>query len=219
MGIVGIGVVGIFALLFASIAGGDGFGSSSGSKANNVLDNFCEANPLNCIEEGSPDAPVTLIEVSDYGCGACRDFNLRTAPALKAQYVETGQLRWVAVPFAITGQSGMLTLPSAISAMCAGEQGRFYDYHESLFELQGSPEFNTDAGFTRLASELEMDAEEFSGCLADNNYNDVIVRNAQAARAARLAKTPTIFINGRRLEGSYPNISSYQQIIDAELGS
>jgi len=218
LGIVGVGVVGIFALLFASIAGGGGFGSST-SKANDFLANYCESNPLNCVEQGSPDASVTLIEVSDYGCSACRDFNLRTAPVLEAQYVESGQVRWVAVPFAITSQSGMLTLPSAVSAMCANEQGRFFDYHESLFELQTSPDFNTEAGFIRMATELGMNVEEFSSCLADNSYDDVVVRNTQAARAARLARTPTIFINGRRMEGSYPNISSYQQVIDADLSS
>jgi len=218
-GIVGLGVVGVFALLFASLAGGSGPGSSSASRENNFLANYCESNPGNCIERGSPDAPVTVVEVSDYGCGSCRDFNQRSVPALEAQYIETGKVRWFVMPFAISSQSGMLTLPSAVSAFCANEQGRFFDYHASIFALQTSPDFNSESGFSEVASELNMDLDEFSSCLADNDYGDVIVRNVQAAQAARLAKTPTLFINGRRLEGSYPNLSSYQQVIDAELGS
>ena len=61
---------------------------------------YCNNNPDNCVVLGNEDAEVTVVEVSDYGCSHCRDFNLETAPILEAQYVETDQVKWIVVPFA-----------------------------------------------------------------------------------------------------------------------
>jgi protein-disulfide isomerase len=217
-GVVGIGVIGLFALLFVALQGGDA--ASSNANSNNFLTNFCNSNEANCIEQGASDAPVTFIEVSDYGCGHCRNFNLDKANALKEQYVATNQVRWVVMPYTLRDQSGQLpTLPSAVSAMCANEQDRFFDYHHALFELQGSPLFNTEAGFMDTAASLEMDTEAFASCLQNNDYTDVLLRNISAAKNAGVRSTPTFFINGRKVEGNLPNISDFQQVIDAALGS
>lgn len=217
-GISGVGVIGLFGLLFISLAGVGG--SPSEPVDNMLVQNYCDSNPENCVVEGSPDAPVTFIEVSDYGCGHCRNFNVEKADALKRQYVESGQMRWVVMPFALQDQSGQFpTLPSAVSAFCAEEQGEFPAYHEALFRLQGSPLFNSEQGFMSVAEELEMDMDAFASCLADNEYNDNMLRNVQAAQSAGLRSTPTFYINGKLMEGNYPNISDYQLVIDKELES
>jgi protein-disulfide isomerase len=124
------------------------------------------------------------------------------------------------MPYVLRDQSGQFpTLPSAVSAMCASEQDRFFDYHHAMFELQGTSLFNTEAGFMNVASSLGMDTEAFSSCLQNNNYADAIMRNVSAAQTAGVRSTPTFYINGRQVAGNLPNISDFQQIIDAALGS
>jgi protein-disulfide isomerase len=217
-GIVGIGVVGLFALLYVSLRGGDGLGSTSDD--NGLLANYCESNEANCIENGATDAPVTVVEVSDYGCGHCADFNLNKVDALQSQYVDTGKARWVVVPYALQVQPGQFqTLPTAVSAMCANEQDMFFEYHKEMFTLQGTPQFNTEEAFVQTAASLDMDVAEFTSCLDDNDYNRILMRNISAAQTAGVGSTPTFFINGRMIKGNLPSISDYQQVIDQALDS
>jgi protein-disulfide isomerase len=215
--VIGIGVIAIFALLFVSLQGG-GIGAAA-ANSNDLVADFCNANEANCIERGVSDAPVTFVEVSDYGCGHCRNFNLDKAEALMSQYVDSGQVRWVVMPYALQGQPGYPTLPSAVSAMCANEQERFFDYHHKLFEQQTTPLFNTEEGFMEAAASLDMDTEAFASCLRDNSYADVIGRNISVASNARVRSTPTFFINGRKVEGNLPNLSDFQRVIEEALGS
>jgi protein-disulfide isomerase len=180
---------------------------------------FCDNNPDNCIVIGSEDADVAVVEVSDYGCSHCRDFNLETAPLLQAEYVDTAQVKWIVVPFALQSQAGSFpTLPSAVASMCANEQGAFVDFHESLFELQGTQLFNSEQGFLQVATALDMDIDAFNSCLNDNSYADRIIENITMAQQAGVNSTPSFFIDGNVLPGNQP-ISVFQQRIDALLGS
>jgi len=212
-GIVAIGVIGILALLLSALNGGQTTSSHLG--LDTLVQNFCESNEENCIETGSSEALITVVEVSDYGCGHCRNFNLEKADVLKAQYVDTGEVRWVVMPYALRDQANNLpTLPSAVSALCANEQDRFDDYHKKMFELQGTSLFNTQQGFLDTAAALGMDVDAFSSCLEDNNYADIILRNISVAQSAGLRSTPTFFIDGRKVEGNLPRISDFEEIID-----
>lgn len=180
---------------------------------------FCNNNPENCIVVGDADAEVAVVEVSDYGCSHCRDFNLETSPIINAQYVETQDVKWVVVPFALQSQAGVFpTMPSVVAAMCANEQGVFSEYHESLFALQGSASFNTEAGFLQVADSLEMDIDAFNSCLDDNQYADIILENVTMAQQAGVNSTPSFFIDGNLLPGNQP-LSVFQQRIDSLLGS
>ncbi|MCA9899574.1 MAG: DsbA family protein [Ardenticatenaceae bacterium] len=180
---------------------------------------FCNNNPENCIVVGNEDAEVTVVEVSDYGCSHCRDFNLETSPLLEAQYVDSDKVKWVVLPFALQGQTGTFpTMPSAVAAMCANQQGAFADFHQSLFELQGTQFFNTEDGFMQVAAALEMDTNAFGSCLANNSYADTVIENITMAQQAGVSSTPSFFIDGELLPGNQP-ISIFQQRLDALLGS
>jgi protein-disulfide isomerase len=180
---------------------------------------FCENNPENCIVLGDENAEVSVVEVSDYSCSHCRDFNLETGPMLQVQYVETDQVKWVVVPFVLQSQAGAFpTMPSAVAAMCANEQGAFGDFHESLFAMQGTQLFNTEQGFMQVATSLGMDTDAFSSCLNDNSYSDRIIENITMAQQAGINSTPSFFIDGNLLPGNQP-ISVFQQRLDALLGS
>jgi len=180
---------------------------------------FCNNNPENCIVLGNEDAEVTVVEVSDYGCSHCRDFNLETSPTLEAQYVDTNQVKWIVVPFALQSQTGGFpTLPSAVAAMCANEQGAFADFHHALFELQSSSLFNTDAGFMQVATSLNLDTDAFRSCLDNNSYADRVLENITSAQQAGVNSTPSFFINGDLLAGNQP-LTVFQQRLDSLLGS
>ena len=180
---------------------------------------YCNNNPDNCIVLGNEDADVAVVEVSDYGCSHCRDFNLETAPILEAQYIDSDQVKWIVVPFALQGQTGAFpTMPSTIAAMCANELGDFNDFHERLFELQGTALFNTEEGFMQVASSLNMDTEAFGSCLNNNSYADSIIENITMAQQAGINSTPSFFIDGDLMPGNQP-ISVFQQRLDALLDS
>ncbi|MFO7683561.1 MAG: DsbA family protein [Chloroflexota bacterium] len=218
-GIIGVGVITLFALLALSLQGPGAPTPVPTPGPSLVLQNYCEQNPDNCMADGSADAPVTIVEISDYGCGHCKNFNLSTGQILKTQYVDSGQVRWFTVPYALSGQFGDLpTAPSANAAMCAAEQGAFEPYHLALFENQGTNAFNTEAGFMSAAAALNLDTEAFQSCLDDGRYNDIILQNVREANNAGVNSTPSFFINGQLIRGNAP-IENFQQVIEAELRS
>jgi protein-disulfide isomerase len=218
-GIVGVGVIALFGLLFFSLQGSGPPTPEPTPTRSLVLQDYCENNPENCIINGAEDAPVTVVEVSDYGCGHCRNFNLDSADTLKTQYVDTGTVRWITVPYALGGGTGGYpTAPSANAALCAAEQGAFEEYHKALFGLQGNSNYNTAEGFVGIADNLGLDSGALASCVEDGRYNDVIAQNIQVATSTGVSSTPSFFVNGELVRGNLP-LNNFQQIIEAEAGS
>lgn len=182
-----------------------------------TLERYCEQNPGNCIVEGAANAPVTVVEVSDYGCGHCRNFNTDTAVQLHQQYVETGQVKWVVMPFALSSQPGG-TIPSAVAALCAAEQDNFAAYHRAAFDLQSSPLYNTTEGFRAAAATAGLDTAAFATCLASNDYEQVVRRNMQAAASAGINSTPSFALGADIIRGNLP-LAVFQQRIESLLRS
>jgi protein-disulfide isomerase len=178
------------------------------------LADFCLENSDNCVAKGSSEAPVTIVEVSDYGCSHCRDFNLETAGLIEDLYITPGEVQWVVLPFA--SRSG--TLPATTAAMCADDQGRFFDFHRRLFELQGEATALTPAGLLQVAGELGLDTDAFSACLESGEHDAAVQENIRAANSLGVNSTPNFFINGKKLEGNRP-LTDFQQQISASIGS
>ena len=97
-GILGVGIIALFGLLFFTLQNSGASTSATASGYTLALQEHCANNPDNCVVNGSEDAPVTVVEVSDYGCGHCKNFNLDSASTLKEQFVDTGIVRWITVP-------------------------------------------------------------------------------------------------------------------------
>ena len=210
-GVIAVGVVGLFALLFVTL---QNQGLPTPTPAPQAgLEDFCAANDENCIAKGEADAPVTVVEVSDYGCPHCRNFNLQSASMFDESYVDTGQVRWVVLPYALRQE----TASASVAAMCAAEQDMFFPYHLRLFQLQSTELAFTEAGYVQSAQSLEMDTEAFESCLADGRYGSVVQRNMAAAASAGVNATPTFFVNGVKVEGNNPD--GLQQAIENQLGS
>ena len=85
--------------------------------------------------EGDPDAPVTIIEFSDFACPYCSRFSVDTLPQLREDYVETGKVRFVYKHYAILGQ---VSTRAAEASECAAEQDQFWAYHDQIFIQQGA---------------------------------------------------------------------------------
>jgi protein-disulfide isomerase len=216
-GIAGLGLLSLIGLLIVTVTSG---GVAAPEPTPVLQDSvvaiaeYCDANPAHCIVVGSADAPVTLVEVSDYGCPHCANFNTESVPTLKEEYVDTGLVRWMILPYALSDQ----THASASATMCAAEQGAELglDFHEKLFGLQTAGGFNTTAGFVSVARLVGLDVPQFEQCLADQTYSDLVHLNRQAARQAQVNSTPTVFLNGRAISGNV-GLELYRQRIEELL--
>lgn len=153
---------------------------------------------------GRPDAPIQVVEFSDFGCGFCAAFARETEPVLVREFVETGHVYWKYVPFVI----GMFPngAEAARAAECAGAQGRFWAAKDSLYAGQRRWKQASAAApvFTALVMSAGVQEAAFERCVATDPHRQ---RTSQAnAAAARLGvrATPTFFINGQMVEGALP---------------
>ncbi len=201
-------VVGLFYLLFLSLQEQDT------PQSVQTLSVYCQENPDNCVTKGSEDAPVNIVEVSDYGCGHCRNFNLDTAPLLEDLYVRQGQVQWIVLPYAL----GAGTAPGAEASLCANEQDAFFEFHERLFELQSELQTLTADGFQQIAQELELDQDAFNSCTNSGKYSETIQDNVSAATRAGVKSTPNFFINDTIFRGNIP-LTTFQQTINSILSA
>ena len=176
------------------------------------LADYCQENPDNCITKGEADAPANIIEVSDYNCIHCRNFNLETADLISDLIVAPGDAQYFVVPYAL----GAGTVAPAEGALCANDQERFFDYHRRMFQLQGTPGLFEPSGLAAVAGELGLDQETFESCLATGKYASAVQSNIRAAAQAGVNSTPTFYINDQRFRGNRP-LTFFQEEISQIL--
>jgi protein-disulfide isomerase len=168
---------------------------------------------------GSPDAPVTIYEFSDYGCPACRHYALFTFPAIKEEYIDTGQVYYVFKDYPVVSRQGGL---AAQAAECAGEQGHYWDMHSQLFidpgEWDNVPPNEAQAVFRRYAQAYEMDADALVACVAAGRYEADVARDVEEGIQIGWFGTPTFFINRKMLSGAQPP-EVFREIIERELST
>jgi len=153
---------------------------------------------------GSEDAPIAVVEFSDYGCGYCRRFHTETFPALMEEYVETGKVRWKYVTYV----SGMFAngLPAAYAAECAGEQDRSSPMSRLLYERQTDWKSLGDPSpvFEELAREVGVDTAEFEACVAEERHRSRVRSGILSGGRLGVRGTPSFLINGVPLVGAQP---------------
>lgn len=177
-----------------------------------ALPDYCQTYPDRCVSSGTEDAPVTILEVFDFGCPHCRDFHEGTWPLLEQSYVAQAQVNWVVFPYALSADR----IPAAASALCAQEQDAYFPYTKALFTGFDSADNLTVAGFRRAAAATNLNLDRFNECLAEGRYQDVIRDNIAAASQMGVNSTPTFFINGQKLKGNLP-LAQFQQQIENQL--
>ncbi|MBI4019830.1 MAG: DsbA family protein, partial [Candidatus Aenigmarchaeota archaeon] len=163
---------------------------------------------------GPADAKVTVIEFSDFQCPFCGRFYTQTLPQIKQNYVDTGKIRFVYRDFPLESIHPNAR-PAANAAECADEQGKFWEYHNKLFENQGSL---SDAYYKQAASELGLDMEQFNSCYDSKKYDAEVSKDFQDGASAGVTGTPTVFVNGRAIVGAQP-YATFQAAIDQALAA
>ncbi len=170
---------------------------------------------------GDPDAPVLIVEFTDFECPFCQQFFRDTRPMIIDQFVETGLVRFVARDFPLTDIHPSAPLAAA-AAQCAAAQGQFWPMYERLFtthrvEWGGVPNRDRDV-FVEFAGDLGLDNATFVACLDDPATQEAI--SAEQAAAARLGinSTPNFLVNGQLLRGALP-FRVFEDLIQQETGT
>jgi protein-disulfide isomerase/Tfp pilus assembly protein PilF len=160
---------------------------------------------------GSPNAPVMIVEFSDFQCPFCRKVQA-TLKSVLAKY--QGRVSLAYRDFPLRGMHGQAEL-GAESSRCAGEQGKFWEYHDMLFE---NPDKLNRNGLLQLARNANLDEKQFDSCLSGGKYRAQVEQDLQDGIRAGVMGTPGIFINGIPLNGAQPE-STFERVIDSELAS
>ena len=161
--------------------------------------------------KGDKNAPVTIIEFSDFQCPFCGRFFTETLGQIQKNYIDTGKVKLVYrdLPLSFHPEAE----PTAIAAECADEQGKFWEFRDVVFTNQ---DVLSDAMRSRWAEDIGLDINKFKSCLADpKTKKEVQADNADATKYGA-SGTPTFFVNGIRLVGAQP-YAAFEKLIEEEL--
>jgi protein-disulfide isomerase len=159
----------------------------------------CGGSP--CPSNGAGDAPVTMIEISEYGCPHCRDHNMDVVPLIQEEFVDAGDVRLVTHVFGIAPT----TIYLSSAALCAKEQGMFSEFHYEVFKddlaLSGA---DLSDRVREIAERIGLDTDPFMECAEEVRYVDAVQQSTVDAQRAGIMYTPTFVINGLIIEGGQP---------------
>lgn len=158
---------------------------------------------------GPDDAPITIVEFGDFECPFCKKFHQETFQSLLDAY--PGQIRFVYRNLPLTSIHPN-AMPAAVAALCANEKNVFWEYHNKLFN---GDVLSRDI-YMQYATDLNLNAEEFTACLDSGKFDDFISQDMDFAFNLGVQSTPTFFVNGLAIVGAQP-LSSFQNLIDKEL--
>lgn len=169
---------------------------------------------------GDPNAPVTLVEFGDYQCYFCNQFFHTTEDDLFKNYVETGKVKVIFKDYTIIGPD---SIAAAHATHCADDQGKFWEYHDTLYD-HWTGENNgwaSSENLLQFARNIGLDIDEFSNCMLDSKYTSIITNSNQDAKDLGLTGTPAFFIIGpdnkiTKIGGAQP-YDIFERIFNSEL--
>ncbi len=216
-------------LIISIFTGGFGYGKSeiTGNvvvpTTNEPQDQFptISVNMKDLVDEdkikGDVNAPITIVEFSDYECPFCGRFFAQTLPSVVQDYINSGKARLVyrdfPLPFHPNAQK------AAESAECAGKQNKYYEMHDKIFTNQQTLSLEN---YKKWAGEIGLNTDEFNTCLDSGETASEIQKDLQDGTAAGIQGTPGFIIgktNGnsaRIISGAYP-FSAFQEVIESQL--
>ena len=159
---------------------------------------------------GPDDAPITIVEFSDYECPYCRSWHNDVFARLQEEYPQ--QVRLVYRDFPLSSIHAN-AVPAAEAANCANEQDKFWPFHENLFSMELGL---SDEAYQEYASRLGMNVQAFLECMESGRYQTEVQADYQFASDLGVRSTPTFFINGIAVVGAQP-FDVFKQVIDKEL--
>ncbi|MEZ4417395.1 MAG: thioredoxin domain-containing protein [Gemmatimonadota bacterium] len=168
---------------------------------------------------GNPEAPIQVVEFTDFGCGYCKQFHDNTWGTLERNYVDTGKVFWRTVHFNV----GMFknAQDAAVAGECAFAQGgqqRWDEMRVGLFAAQREWKGTDDAGpiFERVAREAGLDASAFQACMGNRDVEEPVRFANDVARRAGVRGTPTFYVNGYPVQGALP-LEAFSEFFDRLL--
>jgi len=161
--------------------------------------------------KGDINAPVTIVEFSDYECPFCTRFFENTLPPIQSEYIDTGKVNFVYRDFPLNFHAN--AQKAAEAAECAGEQDKYFDMHDQLFEKGVAGGVSSFKGF---AKEIGLDSAKFDQCLDSGKYASEVKADMAVGSQVGVTGTPGFIINSQLLVGAQP-FSAFKQVIDAEL--
>jgi protein-disulfide isomerase len=210
-------LVGVTTQACAQPGSADGAAASGRSGANPPvpLDSLRAAADAGRLK-GSPDAPVTIIEVSDFQCPYCRQWALETYPQIDSAYIQTGRARLLFINYPLPNHAQAWAASEA--AMCAGVQGRFWEMHDRIFDAQRDWSGQADAAdrFLVFAREMGLDLGQYRDCTDYDRTATLIVSDLMQAAQANIRGTPT-FIIGQRMVGGAVPFEDFSRELDAAI--
>ncbi len=163
------------------------------------------------VSKGPDDAPVTIVEFSDYQCPYCSRAGPIIAEVLKRY---EGKVRFVYRHFPLDRIHPQARGASE-AALCANDQGKFWEFHAALFEPGADMQ---PTGLTAIAEKLELDMDAYGACTSERRYQAQVETDLADGREAGVTGTPAFFVNGIVLKGAQP-VEEFSRIIDEELGA
>lgn len=167
---------------------------------------------------GKENAPVTIVEFSDYECPFCKRFYDSTLPQLKSQYIDTGKVKFVYRDFPLSFHQNAHI--EAEAAECAKDQGgntAYFKYHDEIFKRTTSNGLGIAVDqLSVIAKNVGLDVTKFNTCLNSGTFKSEVDKDIQDGVSAGVQGTPGFIINGKFVSGAQP-FSVFQQVIEAEL--
>ncbi len=169
---------------------------------------------------GDENAPITLIEFGDYQCHFCNKFFHETESGIVKNYVETGKVKIIFKDFTIIGPD---SIGAANAAHCAGDQGKFWEYHDELYNNYTGENngWAASENLVKFAKNLDLNEEEFTQCMSSGKYLKLVESSSTDARNLGITGTPAFFVVGpdnqiTRISGAQP-YEVFNNIFQAEL--
>ena len=174
------------------------------------------ADPLAARSKGAPNAPVTVYEMADFQCPACRMFAVTVLPTIDSEFVQTGKVRWVFINLPLTSIHPN-AVAAATVAMCAARQGRFWPTHDALYKQQDDWAKLAEPRSTlvKIAQRAGVDRTKLLACLNDDSVRREIELDAQRATRSGAHATPSFYIEGGLLEGAPYTPDPMRHLLDS----
>jgi protein-disulfide isomerase len=168
--------------------------------------------------KGSPAAPVTVYEMSDFQCPYCARFWRETLPILEREYVSTGRVRLVYVNFPLPMHRN--AVPAAELAMCAAQQQKFWPVHDLLYRHQARWSNLSEPGpfFLALGDSAGADRERLVECLRTGATRELVRSDANGSLQTGARSTPSFYIEGALMVGAQP-VEVFRAVLDSVLAA
>lgn len=166
--------------------------------------------------KGDPNAKVKIIAFEDFRCPFCDQWFKNTEPQIIKDYVDTGKAVLYYRQYQFLGPASVV---AGNAAECANEQGKFWEFHDYLYQNQpdeSDTSMYTVDNLTQIAGNLGMDTNQFQSCLSSKKYDKNVSQDLSDGQKAGVSGTPTVFIDGTPIVGAEP-YDAFKTLIDQEL--